>query len=92
MKAEIGDEARERGWDLDLELVPWKNRVLKGFKKGKGDPIHVLERLLWHLVEGGWKGPDRGKETHEAVAVTRVTQSHGRGGGRGQVGRDRRLV
>lgn len=58
MKAETGDEARESGRDLGLELVPWKDRVLQGSKKGKDDPIHVLERPLWRLVEGGWKGPD----------------------------------
>lgn len=70
IKAEIGDEAREKGEGLHLELVPWKNRVLKDFKKGKEDPIYVLERLLWCLVEGGWKGQTRGEETSEAVAVT----------------------
>lgn len=53
MKAEVGDETRERGWDLDPELVPVKKRVLKDFKKEKDDLIYVLERLLWLLVEGG---------------------------------------
>lgn len=53
VKAEVGDETRERGWDLDPELVPVKKRVLKDFKKEKDDLIYVLERLLWLLVEGG---------------------------------------
>lgn len=53
IKAERGDEAREKGEGLRLELVPWKNRVLKDFKKGREDPIYVLERLLRCLVEGG---------------------------------------
>lgn len=26
MMAEIRDEARERGWNLDLELVTWEKR------------------------------------------------------------------
>lgn len=58
VKAEVGDETRERDWDLDLKLVFIKKRVLKDFKKKKDDLIYVLERLLWHLVESGWKGPD----------------------------------
>lgn len=53
VKAEVGDETRERGWDLDPELVPMKKRVLKDFKKEKDDLIYVLERLLWLLGEGG---------------------------------------
>lgn len=61
IKAEIRHKARERLWGLDLELVPWKNmgQSPQSFKKGKDDPIYVLERLLWRLVEGGWKGPDQ---------------------------------
>lgn len=57
-KVEIGDEARERETAV---LTPnWSHgkRVLKDFKKWKGDVIYVLERLPWHLVEGGWKWPD----------------------------------
>lgn len=64
MKAEVGDQTRERGWDLDPELIPIKKRTLKDFKKKKDDLIHVLERLLWHLVEGGWKGPDQRERDH----------------------------
>lgn len=33
--------------------------VLRGFKKGKDDLVYVLERLLWHLAEGSWKGPEQ---------------------------------
>lgn len=64
VKAEVGDETRERGWDLDPELVPIKKRVLKDFKKEKDDLIYVLERLLWHLVEGDWKGLDQREGDH----------------------------
>lgn len=45
MKAEIRDGAREKGWDHDLELVPWEKGVLKDDKKGKDDPIYVLDAL-----------------------------------------------
>lgn len=30
-------------------------------KKGQDSPTYVLESLLWHLVESGWKGPDQGE-------------------------------
>lgn len=67
-------------------------RVLKDFKKWKGDVIYVLERLPWHLWRVVGSGQITGKETNEAIAETQVTQSRGSGYGHGKVGSDQRHV
>lgn len=82
MNAEIGEEAGVRGGDLDSGLVPWKRQSSEVLKRGR-----MIQFMFWRDCSGilrkvVGRGQSRHKETSEILAVTQVTHSRGRGGGR----------